>query len=533
MLQPPLSLRPALPEDRNALESFFHQVIQQAFDDDGILHCCADEIPREVEYQMNILDAHLNPADTTTECFVLLFESSPIATVAFGPLNPEITKPLPQLPTQSPEIKSVYVHPAHRQRGYGHFVFNHILQRLAQLNVDTAYLAGGYSASQPYWYRLLGEPFHVVRDRWAPGAHYVIWEVRPSQVLSQLPTRPLLHSIPADNSLSVCRVLAVHRSAYTLEYQNRRYTAEIGGRSFFLADSPLDLPLTGDRVLALLQADDLSIIEEVLPRSSVLKRKVVGRKSGVQGIAANVDEILIVMGLDENYNPNRLDRFATLATDSGADFSVILTKADKLSPEEKKTKTDHIRSNYPGHPVYSLDARSEKDVSSLASMLRHNRTYCFLGSSGVGKSTILNTLAGREIQLTADTREFDGKGRHATTRRELIRLEQGFSIIDTPGMRELGNQDITEAINENFDQFTQLSAQCRFSDCSHQHEAGCAILNALENGDFTSQRYESYLKLLREEAHHQRTNYEQRRRDRSFGKMVKEVKKHKKLTKPK
>lgn len=326
----------------------------------------------------------------------------------------------------------------------------------------------------------------------------------------------------------IARVTAVNREMYTVSDGRKDVPAEITGKLMFSADSALDFPAVGDWVYVQLYNKATSaIIDEVLPRKSVLKRKTSGKKIAYQLIASNIDTGLIVQSLDANFNLRRLERYLVMIHDARIQPVVLLSKSDLLSRADVGAKITRIRSLLPDATVAAFSNKDQAGMDTVQSLLKPRQTYCMLGSSGVGKTTLLNNLLGHDQFATRTIRDKDGKGRHTTTGRQLIRLPGGALIIDTPGMRELGNIAVEAGIEETFSEITRLANQCRFGDCSHTQEKGCAILAALSAGDISNERYESYMKLARESAFHEMSFLEKKQKDKAFGKMVKTVMKNK------
>lgn len=255
-----------------------------------------------------------------------------------------------------------------------------------------------------------------------------------------------------------------------------------------------NIPTTGDFVLLDWQESGDSRIIETLPRKTYFSRLDPSSSGhGEQAVAANFDYVFIIQSLDGNFNPKRLERYLTLAWQSGATPAVILTKADNV--EDTTTHILAAEKAAIGVNIYALSAKTREGLEQLDEYLKPGKTIVFLGSSGVGKSTLVNTLLGEERMVTGSIRESDSRGRHTTSHRQLILLKSGVMIIDTPGMRELGMWDVSEGIGQSFCDVEQYFGQCKFNDCRHQGEPGCAVKAAIQNGELPSWRYESYLKL--------------------------------------
>ncbi len=266
-------------------------------------------------------------------------------------------------------------------------------------------------------------------------------------------------------------------------------------------------------------------MHQLLPRRTLLQRKAAGKKVGRQLIAANIDTAFVVQAVDGDFNLRRLERYLVMVHQGGIRPIVLFSKRDLLPPTELEERLEATRQALPEVSVDSFSNQTAEGMAHLWGYLEPARTCCLLGSSGVGKTSLLNRLLGNEERAVAAVREKDSKGRHTTTTRELIQLPGGALLIDTPGMRELGHIDAEEGIAAAFDEIEAHGEACRFADCTHTVESGCAVRAALETGEISAERYESYLKLRRETAHHEATYLEQRRKDREFGKMIKTAKK--------
>ncbi len=332
---------------------------------------------------------------------------------------------------------------------------------------------------------------------------------------------------------AIVRIITINKSSCIVSNGKKDIFAKTTGKLSFAADTPLAYPAVGDWVHAQLVNDGtFALIHEIIPRKSLLKRKTSGKKIDIQLIAANIDTALIMQSLDANYNINRLERYIAMALESSIEPFVLLSKSDLLSPEEIDDRIAAIHETMPNLQIRAFSNMDDESVNSIREILLHSKTYCLLGSSGVGKTTLLNKLISKDLYKTNPVREKDGKGRHTTSRRQLIVLENGALIIDTPGMRELGNLAIETGIDNTFSEITQLSLQCRYRDCTHTQEKGCAVLHALNNGTITEQRYENYIKMKKESAYYDMSYVEKRQKDKQFGKMIKTVMKIKDKKRP-
>ena len=323
------------------------------------------------------------------------------------------------------------------------------------------------------------------------------------------------------------RVIAVHKDGCVVQGEQGTARAEITGRLMFTAASPLDYPAVGDWVtVQVFSGEDFAVIHEILPRKSLLTRKTAGKRIELQLIAANIDTALIVQSLDADYNLRRLERYLTMAYENRIRPVVLLSKSDLLAAAMLKERLAAIRALKPDLQVMAYSTVTAAGIKAVAELLRPAETFCLLGSSGVGKTTLLNSFLGEERFATRAVREKDDKGRHTTSSRQLLRLQTGALVIDTPGMRELGNIAVRAGLQETFSEIAELGALCRYSDCSHTREHGCAVLAALKEGRISLERYENYLKMSKESAYHALSYLEKRRKARDFGKMVKVFRRH-------
>lgn len=298
------------------------------------------------------------------------------------------------------------------------------------------------------------------------------------------------------------RVAVQHRGAYDVLTEVGELRCDVAGRLYDEASSPADLPAVGDWVaIAARREEGSGTVQAVLPRRTKFSRKTAWQASEEQVLAANVDVVLIVTSLNEDLNLRRLERYLTLAWESGARPVIVLTKADLA--DDVPAGVAAVESVSFGAPVLAISSVTGEGLDEVHAYLRPGVTAALLGSSGVGKSTLVNTLAGEEVLLTREIRD-DGRGRHTTTRRELVQLPGGGLVIDTPGMREVQLWIADEGLEEAFEDVTELFGRCRFSDCAHQSEPGCAVKEALANGTLAPERWESYLKLQAELAHLER-----------------------------
>jgi ribosome biogenesis GTPase len=336
---------------------------------------------------------------------------------------------------------------------------------------------------------------------------------------------------PSDCALA--RVTRVDKDRYLVRNEHNEVQAEPTGKLLFSADSSQDLPCVGDWVFVQYHNDGLlAIIHDLFPRRTFLRRKSAGNTLEYQMIASNIDVAFIMQSCDLNFNLRRMERYLVMVNEGGAEPVILLSKSDLVSVKELEKQMSEIRDARIDARIIAFSSLSDKGLEIVRQALQKGKTYCLLGSSGVGKTTLLNHLLGREGFETNPVREKDGRGRHTTSRRQMTVLDNGALLIDTPGMRELGLMGVGAGIDDSFSDIHELSKQCRFSDCTHSVEVGCAILDAVQSGSLGEARYRSYMKLVRESQFHEMTYVERRKKDRQFGRMVKTAMEQLKKRKP-
>jgi len=292
------------------------------------------------------------------------------------------------------------------------------------------------------------------------------------------------------------RVTAAHKDRYELVCEHGACFGRLKA-SVYYGDGYEDFPTTGDFALINYNINGDSQIVQTLTRKSFFSRRNPGPIPREQAIAANFDYVFIMQSLNNDFNVKRLERYLTIAWQSGGIPVVVLTKSDLV--EDYSRQLREVEKTAVGAGVFAVSAITGFGLDSLAEYLKPRKTVVFLGSSGVGKSSLLNALAGEEIMEVNVTRDVDAsKGRHTTTHRQLIMLESGVMIIDTPGMRELGMWDVSDGLGETFSDVEQYFGKCKFSDCKHQSEPGCAVKSAIESGELPYKRWESYTQIKRE-----------------------------------
>lgn len=333
----------------------------------------------------------------------------------------------------------------------------------------------------------------------------------------------------AEKGFVPVRVIAEHKGLYTVQSGSSAIPAEPTGRLMYHAETREDLPAVGDwTAVSLLDNGTKAIIHEIFPRKTLLARKEAGKGSRGQIIAANIDIIFIVQGLDGDFNLRRLERYLVAASGSGAEPVILLSKHDLIDAADAEEKVAKARKVAPDVEIIFYSVFNDTDIDYIKSLIQPGQIMCFIGSSGAGKSTLINRLVGKEIQLTAEVRENDSRGRHTTVRRDMFFLDSGGILIDTPGMRELGLWDSDSAPGDVFPEIADLAEQCRYRDCTHAGEPGCAVMEAVEDGAIDPKRYESWLKLVREMDYNEMKKNDgvraaKKKRTKHYSKMLKEV----------
>jgi ribosome biogenesis GTPase len=356
---------------------------------------------------------------------------------------------------------------------------------------------------------------HVVTASSTPRLEQLGWSSHFEEQFDQL--------VAQSHKLEPARVAVEHRGAYLLYTEGGERLGEVSARLRSDASGRGDFPAVGDWV-AVSEGGTLErlLIHAVVPRRTKFSRKVAWKETEEQVVAANVDVVFLVAAFGHDFNPRRLERYLTMAWESGADPAILLTKSDLA--DELPQRLLEIESIAFGVPVHPLCALTGEGLDALEGYLTGNRTVALLGSSGVGKSTLINRLLGDERLATREIRA-DGRGRHTTSHRELVLLPSGALVIDTPGMRELQLWEAGSGIESAFADVESLARECRFGDCSHDGEPGCAVREAIASGRLDPERLESYEKLLRELRHlelklDKRALSEERKRRRAFARSI-------------
>lgn len=331
-----------------------------------------------------------------------------------------------------------------------------------------------------------------------------------------------------DNNLSgfeIGRVIAEHKERYIVRTTNAEYNAEITGNLRFTAKGREDFPAVGDWGALATYDPDHAIIHKIMPRTSIIKRQAVGQFGGVQIIAANIDYAFLVQAVDRDFNINRIERYLTICYSSKVKPIIILSKIDLTDNKRIFEISEQIKSRIKNVPVAAISNETLNGYEALKAVIKKGKTYCMLGSSGVGKSTLLNNLSGKTIMLTDVISQSTNKGKHVTSHRELFILDNGGILVDNPGMREVGIADTESGLEITFNSIVNLSRRCKFKNCTHTTESGCNVLEAVEKGELDKASYGNYLKMEKEKAYFESTIAERRRKEKIFGKIIKNYKK--------
>jgi ribosome biogenesis GTPase / thiamine phosphate phosphatase len=347
-------------------------------------------------------------------------------------------------------------------------------------------------------------------------------------ILEDLGYNPTFEQFRVVNQLTgfeIGRVISEHKERYVVKTVNADVDAEIVGNLRFTAKSREDFPAVGDWVALTVYEHNFAIIHKVFSRYSVIKRQAVGQVAEEQIIAANIDYAFLVQAADRDFNLNRLERYLILCNESKVSPIIVLTKTDLLQSQQVTELITSIQSRIHQVSVIAISNETHEGYTEIEKIIEKGKTYCMLGSSGVGKSTLINNLSQKSLMRTDSISQSNHKGRHVTTHRELIILENGGMFVDNPGMREVGITDASSGMEMTFDQIFDYAKHCKFKDCTHTSERGCSVLEALEKGEIDQASYHNYLKIEKEKAHFESSVAERRKKEKEFGKIVKDFKK--------
>jgi ribosome biogenesis GTPase len=350
-------------------------------------------------------------------------------------------------------------------------------------------------------------------------------------VLEDLGYSDMFENFRQDHNLTgfgVGRVISQHRERYIISAGEKEYEGEVIGNLRYSIQSMAEFPAVGDWVAISEYDENKALIHAVFPRKTLLERQAVGKQGEKQVIATNIDYAMILQAVDRDFSINRLERYLTLCYNAGVRPVIILNKIDLISDEALSVLTSAIKARLKDVPFYSISNETGDGIAQLAMIMEKGKTYCLLGSSGVGKSTLLNNLSTLKKMKTSEISSSTSRGKHVTTHRELVVLDNGSILIDNPGMREVGMTDVSAGLESTFQQIETIAEECRFRDCTHRNEIGCAVTEALNAGLIDQDSYDNYLKMNREKDFYESTVSDRRKKDKAFGKMVKQFKNIKK-----
>jgi len=328
----------------------------------------------------------------------------------------------------------------------------------------------------------------------------------------------------AEEDFSTARVIAEYKGVYKVKNLAGEYLARITGKQMFDALSREDYPAVGDWVAISMADKENAVIQKVLPRKTIIKRKS-SNKTEAQIIATNIDLAFVIESVGRDFSLNRFERYFTIANSGGVEAAIILNKVDLISHEELDTILSQIKNRFKDTKVIVTSTVTEEGLNELNEFIEKGQTYCFLGSSGVGKSSLINKLLGKNLLRTEDISAHSVRGKHVTTKREMYFLENGGIVVDNPGMREVGMTDVNVGINNFFDEIISLAGGCKYKDCTHTQESGCVVLSAIKSGKLDKDKYSNYVNLKKEAEFYEMTELEKKEKDRQFGKFIKKAKK--------
>ncbi len=326
------------------------------------------------------------------------------------------------------------------------------------------------------------------------------------------------------NSFQSGRIILEHKERYIIKTDTGEFEGELLGNLRFSAVSREDFPAVGDWVAFSEFDKGKAIIHAIYPRKSIIERQAVGKTGQIQIIATNVDFGLIVQSVNRDFNINRLERYLTICYASKIQPIIVLNKIDLITATELETINSQIKNRVNNVKIISISMISGR-FDELNNIIEKGKTYCLLGSSGVGKSTIVNGLTQTELMKTGEISSSVNKGKHITSHRELIVLKNGGIIIDNPGMREVGITSSDEGLKTTFDLIVEYADNCQYKDCTHIHEAGCAVIKAVQNAEINENAYANYLKMEKEKNFFESDMHERKKRDKDLGKIIKDMKK--------
>ncbi len=325
-------------------------------------------------------------------------------------------------------------------------------------------------------------------------------------------------------SFEIGRVIAEHKERYIVLTANEEFDAEVIGNIRYTANDRSDFPAVGDWV-AFSPFDNKALIHAIFPRKTIIERQAVGKFGQKQIIAVNVDTALIVQAVDRDFNINRIERYLTICYNANITPIILLNKTDLITHSELTSLISQIEERIKNVTVLPISNQNKTGYEKLSTVIQKGKTYCLLGSSGVGKSTLTNNLIEKNVMKTGIISDSTNKGRHITSHREIFLLNNGALLIDNPGMREVGISDSSSGFDTTFSSITEAAQYCKYKDCTHTTEAGCEVLKRIELGQIDPDTYQNYLKIEKEKTHFESDAAQRKKKDKDFGKMLKNFKK--------
>lgn len=330
------------------------------------------------------------------------------------------------------------------------------------------------------------------------------------------------------DGFEVGRIIAEHKERYVLKTDKNEYEAELIGNLRFNAESRADFPAVGDWVAFSEYDEHKALIHAIFPRQTIIERQAVGKFGEKQIIATNIDFAFILQAVDRDFNLNRIERYLTICHAAKVKPIVVLNKIDLIEKKQVEELQELFQQRIKNTTVIAMSNESGKGIQEVRNCIQTGKTYCLLGSSGVGKSSLLNNISGKTLMKTDVIGEGTNRGKHVTSHRELIVLERGGILIDNPGMREVGIADASTGIELTFDKIMKLASDCRYKDCTHVHEQGCAVIEAVEEGEIDQYAYNNYLKMEKEKNFFESSQAEKKKKDKDLGKIIKHFKNERK-----